>query len=167
MADTKISALSSGSPAAVGDEFIIARSGSDYKLTLRQILAARTLDYVEQTSSLTVTATTDATAQAFVTGNAVSYDGSTVVIIEAYIPFGAATAAMVCNLYDGSTDLGRLGQINTVVNAPMYLARRLTPSNASHTYSIRIWKTSGTASANCGAGGTATNLPGFIRISLV
>lgn len=127
------------------------------------------LDYVQTTSSLTVTATTDATAQAFATGNSVAYDGSTAVLIECYVPFASATVAIVFNLYDGSTDLGRLGQLNSPTtagtNLPMLLARRLTPSNASHTYSVRAWKTSGTASANCGAGGTATTLPGFIRIT--
>ncbi len=128
------------------------------------------LDYVETSTSLTVTATTDATAQAFVTGNSVAYDGSTVVLIEIYVPFGSATVTLICNLYDGSTDLGRIGQLNAGTggfNAPMPMARRLTPSNASHTYSARFWKTSGTSSANCGAGGTGTTLPGFIRITRV
>jgi hypothetical protein len=39
MADSKISALSSGAPAQAGDEYIVARSGSNYKLTLTNIAA--------------------------------------------------------------------------------------------------------------------------------
>lgn len=39
MADTKISALPSGAPALGTDETVIARSGSNYKLTVSQILA--------------------------------------------------------------------------------------------------------------------------------
>jgi hypothetical protein len=39
MADSKISALSSGAPAQAGDEYIVARSGANYKLTLTNIAA--------------------------------------------------------------------------------------------------------------------------------
>ena len=39
MADTKISALSSGAPAQGGDEFIVARSGANYKLTGTNVAA--------------------------------------------------------------------------------------------------------------------------------
>jgi len=39
MADTKISALSSGAPAQAGDEYVVARSGANYKLTLTNIAA--------------------------------------------------------------------------------------------------------------------------------
>jgi hypothetical protein len=38
MADTKISALSSGAPAQGGDEYVIARSGANFKLTGTNIL---------------------------------------------------------------------------------------------------------------------------------
>ena len=38
MADTKISALSSGAPAQAGDEYVIARSGANYKLTGTNLL---------------------------------------------------------------------------------------------------------------------------------
>ena len=37
--DKKISALSSGAPAQAGDEFVIARSGANYKLTGTNLLA--------------------------------------------------------------------------------------------------------------------------------
>lgn len=39
MADQKISQLSSGAPAQAGDEYVIARSGANYKLTLTNIAA--------------------------------------------------------------------------------------------------------------------------------
>jgi hypothetical protein len=38
MADTKISALSSGAPAQAGDETVVARSGANYKLTVANIV---------------------------------------------------------------------------------------------------------------------------------
>ncbi len=40
MTDSKISALASGSPAQAGDEYIVARSGANYKLTLTNIAAS-------------------------------------------------------------------------------------------------------------------------------
>lgn len=40
MADTKISALASGAPAQSGDLIVVARGGSNYKLTLAQIFTA-------------------------------------------------------------------------------------------------------------------------------
>ncbi len=39
MADQKISQLSSGAPAQAGDEYVVARSGANYKLTLTNIAA--------------------------------------------------------------------------------------------------------------------------------
>ena len=40
MADSKISALSSGAPAQAGDEYVVARSGANYKLSLTDIAAS-------------------------------------------------------------------------------------------------------------------------------
>lgn len=128
------------------------------------------LDYVEITSNVSVTATTEGTANTVVTGSAVAYDGSTIVIITFFSPqvnpSGSATMTII--LVDGSTVLGQLEVINT--SAGIYkssrLERRLTPSNASHTYSIRAYTSSGTATVFAGAGGTGgTNLPAFIRIT--
>jgi hypothetical protein len=42
MADTKISALASGAPAQPGDELVIARSGSNFKLTNTNLLTLTT-----------------------------------------------------------------------------------------------------------------------------
>jgi hypothetical protein len=121
-------------------------------------------DYVEVTSNLTVTPTSDATAAAFITGNAVAYDGSTRVKIEFQMLKAETTVNLICNLYDGSTDLGRI--TNTGVSGgPVYGVRYLTPSAATHTYSIRVWKSSGTSTAYAGAGGVGTALPAFMRIT--
>jgi hypothetical protein len=60
MADTKISALSSGAPAQAGDEYVIARSGANYKLTGTNILGL-----------VTSTANTFTAAQTFRAASAV------------------------------------------------------------------------------------------------
>jgi hypothetical protein len=55
MADSKISALPSGAPAQAGDEYIVARSGSNYKLTLTNIAGA--MPAITTTGTVTVTGT--------------------------------------------------------------------------------------------------------------
>jgi hypothetical protein len=60
MADTKISALSSGAPAQAGDEYVIARSGANYKLTGTNLLGL-----------VTSTANTFTAAQTFRAASAV------------------------------------------------------------------------------------------------
>jgi uncharacterized membrane protein len=94
----------------------------------------------------------------------VAYDGSTRVKIEFQMLKAETTVNLICNLYDGSTDLGRI--TNTGVSGgPVYGVRYLTPSAATHTYSIRVWKSSGTSTAYAGAGGVGTALPAFMRIT--
>lgn len=134
------------------------------------------LDYVPFTAPVSITATTEAGANTVVTGSSIAYDGSTVVLIEFYAPFGVtqptAAAQLFVDLWDGATDLGHLALLRTPTSAtgfdaPIYVARRLTPSNASHSYVIKAWTSSGTGSVNAGVGGVAATLPGFIRITRV
>lgn len=137
------------------------------------------LDYVERTTSLTVTVTTDGnnSAQAFIDGNAVTFSGSLRVKIEAFVPVAtvaSANQAVLINLYDGTTDLGRLANLQTPnvsitggsLNNMLYGARFLTPSAGSHTYHIRAWKTGGTCSLTAAAGGASTFVPAFYRITV-
>lgn len=133
------------------------------------------LDYVEKTTTTSITATTEATANTVVTGNSVAYDGSTAVMIEFFSPSIATQATtnvfVTCWLYDGSSSIGMIGRVRTVAGNAFTSAltgmRRLTPSAASHTYSIRAMTTSGTSSVEGGAGGTAANMPAFIRITRI
>lgn len=79
MADTKISALSSGAPAQGGDEFIVARSGANYKLTGTNLLAF-----------VTGTANTFTAAQTLASGN-LKMTGSTSGTITFAVPAAAGT----------------------------------------------------------------------------
>jgi len=65
MADTKISALSSGAPAVGTDEYVIARSGANYKLTGTNLLGL-----------VTGTANTFTAAQTFRAASAVRSDAA-------------------------------------------------------------------------------------------
>ncbi len=136
--------------------------------------ASHQLDYAEFTGVVSPTATTEATANTVISGNSVAYDGSTAVLIEFFCAgatpdTGGATGTLIFTLYDGSSSIGLWGYVysQAASNAyvPVRLARRLTPSNASHTYSCRAYVNTGTATVIGGAGGAAANMPGFIRIT--
>lgn len=132
--------------------------------------AARELDYVQYTSPVSITATTEATANTVVTGSSVAYDGSTVVMVEFFAPYSTSPASannIYFVLYDGSSSIGLMSLSlggGSTIRHPVFLSRRLTPSNASHTYSVRAFVDSGTGAAGSGAGGAAAVVPGYIRI---
>jgi hypothetical protein len=52
MADTKISALPSGAPAQAGDEYVVARSSANYKLTLTNIAASMPETTITSTNTI-------------------------------------------------------------------------------------------------------------------
>jgi hypothetical protein len=79
MPDTKISALSSGAPAQAGDEYVIARSGANYKLTGTNLLTL-----------VTSTANTFTAAQTLASGN-LKVTGSTSGTITFAVPAVAGT----------------------------------------------------------------------------
>ena len=79
MADTKISALSSGAPAQAGDEYVIARSGANYKLTGTNLLGL-----------VTSTANTFTAAQTVGSGN-LKMTGATSGTITFAVPATAGT----------------------------------------------------------------------------
>lgn len=62
MADTKISALTSGSPAQGADELPINRAGANFKLTLAQIIALVTFAGLSDKPTLGTAAAQDSTA---------------------------------------------------------------------------------------------------------
>ena len=102
--------------------------------------ASLELDYATRSTDLTVSATTGATADTWITGNAVTYDG-TKVYICGYAPFQNATtsAELIIELYDGSTQIGRAFQSD--YGGSMYFELAYTPSAASHTFGLRAWRT--------------------------
>lgn len=136
------------------------------------------LAYVERTSNLSVTATTAATSQEVVSAGAISFDGATIVMIEFFAPAvnPGADGDIVFNLFDGATDLGRIGHCAVIASGSttgqpwqtIRCARRLTPSNASHTYKITAWRAAANGTVIAGSGGTdPAYLPAFIRIFTV
>lgn len=134
-------------------------------------------DYAEVTSSTSITATTEATANTVVTANPVAFDGSTVIYVEVYSPSwrpgtDAAGRELRPCLYDdtggGAASIGQIGLFVTSASGADgkggTLRRRLTPSAATHTYSLRAFVNAGTGSISGGAGGSGAAMPAYIRL---
>jgi hypothetical protein len=120
------------------------------------------LDYVSALTDVTINGSSGSPTNV-ISSNSVSYNGSTTIIIEFFdATVDSGNGNLVFDLYDGSTNLGRMGQLlhSGGVLIPVHLATRLTPSNASHTYHVKGWVTGSNATAY-GAGGY---LARFLRI---
>lgn len=160
--------------AEMDDSLVLAPDGAGGVEFRTEAGASSEIDYVENTSSLAVTATTEAGAQTAVSSSAIAYDGSTTIIIEFYSPIvrpdnGAAGRTLTITLWDGSTDLGRLGQFLTPAAATdsksCLVRRRLTPTAATHTYHIKAFVNVTGGLVAAGAGGTGVAMPMYIRIT--
>jgi hypothetical protein len=174
--------------ASAADGAVFRRSGSSFGMGAVNLASANAvtgvlplanyatneLDYAEFTSNVSPSATTEGTANTIVTGNAVTYDGSTVVLIEFFTvqarpDVGAAGRRLTLCLYEDGSSIGQMGIAISAAaagdNKPVKLARRMTPSAGSHTYSIRGFVDAGTALVAAGTGSSGNALPGFIRIT--
>ena len=135
-------------------------------------------DYAEFTSPVSVTATTEATANVIVTSNAVTYDGSQIVLIEFGTDYAQLPSNVVCRLWlyekvgaaaaasIGELWVGRVTDVNTAL-VNVRTQRRHTPSAASIIYSIRGSVGSSTMTVDAGVGGAGNAFPGWIRITKV
>lgn len=120
------------------------------------------------TSTVACTAGTEGTPILIVSSGALTYDGSSEYTIEFFAPYAscAVGSALAISLWDNTTDLGRWAFSLTdgmVIN----LSRVFAPTAGTHTYKVMGWRSAGGGIVGpaAGAGGVATNLPGFIRIT--
>lgn len=139
-------------------------------------LADDELDHTAFTATVNVTATTEATANTIVTASALTFDGSTVALIEFYspdvaVPANAAGNNIVIVLYLDGASIGRWAffgsSSNVATEGAANLKARLTPASGSRTYSVRAYRTNANGTVLAGTGGSGQLLPGFIRVSRV
>jgi hypothetical protein len=132
------------------------------------------LSYVEFTSPVTISATTEGAANTVVTAGAFTAAGSTKYCIECYSPgayFGSNSPATVRHvLYEASTVIGQIGiqggfSGTESVEMPFYTRTYLTPSAGSRTYSWRAFRLNVNGGVDVGAGGSGNYMPGYIRIT--
>jgi hypothetical protein len=132
-------------------------------------------DYAQITSSPTaVSATTEATSVAQITGNPVTYDG-TRVKVEFWCPktvFGSGSGPEFIGVFYRDTTV--IGHFTMNQGAPqnsqwfgsVKAETYDTPSAASHTYSIKAYiSASGSSQVIAGAGGPGNYEPAFLRVT--
>lgn len=128
--------------------------------------------YVEYTD-LTTSHTSEGTADTVVASASIALDGSTGVFVEFFSPrvilATTAGALIVLDLYVDSTIQGRIAVLinpaSAGFNVPVFLkSPKITPSNASHTFTVKAWHGTGAATVSGGAGGTGANVKGYIRV---
>ena len=139
--------------------------------------AGRELSYTEFTAAVAV-AVTGAPGVTIVTAPALTFDGTTAVLVEFFSPAfatsGNANQALSADLYDGGTTLGRIAIVSncatpTSVQTPVRAGRRLTPAAGSHTFIVYARNAvAGTSQVYGGPGGAGPLLvPGYIRVARV
>ncbi len=165
---TGSAAITGSMTLSAGSGVSLTQSGSDISIAAAGAGGATEYDYVEITSVVTTSSSVDA-----ITGNAVTYDGSTRILIEVVCPYVSnvvAGASALLNLYEGSTDLGKLTEVYSSsgqITSAVHECRFLTPSAGSHTYKIKLVhaNTAATVSIAAGAGGTGNFMPAYMRIT--
>lgn len=135
---------------------------------------ATIVSYVEKTSTTSLTHTTEATADTIVTAGAFTPNGTDAYEIEFFCSEVVLSSGGVVRLYlyDGSTSLGEIatfyvGTAGVATGFQCIAKRRLVPSNASHTYSIRGTESGGSGSAQAGSGGSGARVPAYIKVTKI
>jgi len=137
------------------------------------------LDYVQKTTNSDCTATSAATANVVITGNAINLDGATIVVIEYYCVtwtnLDSATVINSLELYDAldggtAVDIGRVFDCRSIatlaLNGSILAAHRRVPVAGSHVFSIRGWVGSAsTFSLAADVGGVGFRMPMFVRVT--
>jgi len=127
------------------------------------------LDYAQITAnSAAISATTEATAVAVITGNSVTYDGSKVKI-EFFAPrlTAATTASAIMVLF---RDAVIIGQVDAQAVAGGYYSQCLasvfdTPAAGAHTYAIKAFSNGGALTFGAGSGGSGNLVPAYLRVT--
>ena len=135
-------------------------------------LPGQELTYAETTANVSVTATSDASANLVVAAPAFTFDGSGVIVTlaapGALTPPVAAQVIFAVLFQDGAP-VGRLAAVMSSANAqaaaPLYGQRRMYPSAGSHQFSFAASVSSGTGTVLAGGTGSGTYMPAFIRIT--
>jgi hypothetical protein len=134
-------------------------------------LAGYVFDYAQITSNVACTATTEATANTIVTGNSVTYDGTSIVLIEFWcggLQSSQTTDNNVLVLLEDTTVLGSVNWRSDFPGVQLcqgVMRFRRTPSAGAHTYTVKGYTGLGTFTLQCGAGGAGDILmPAFLQV---
>jgi len=132
-------------------------------------LPGQQLDFAQITANSSgITATTEATSQAVITGNSVYYDGSRVQV-SFFVPKLSSAASLTATfvVYRDSTAIGQMfaGTVNTTAAGVDFDMYDNTPGLGAHTYAVKAFVSASTLTVNAGTGAAGALLPGVLRVS--
>lgn len=152
-------------------------SGPVVDLSAGPVAPGLRIDYAEPPAgTLAITATTAATAQQWIVGNPITYNGATTVKIEVWIALASTDHDVVAELYLDGADVSRIAQLGNPiapgagsVSVSLYGVAHITPTAAAHTFEIRAWKDVGSVSSFLNPTPFAFNIfaPSFYSITVV
>ena len=131
-------------------------------------LPGQEFDYAQITTNPSgITATTEGTSQAVITGNDVYYEGSRVKV-SFFVPKLSSSASQTVTfvVYRDSTVVGQVfgGTVNTTAEG-CELEIFDTPGAGAHTYAVKAFVSTGTLTVDVGAGGSGNLVPGWLRVT--
>lgn len=138
-------------------------------------LPGAVLAYEEVPGNVTVTSATEAAPTDVVSAGTIALDGRTPVAVKFFSPRvlngAGANAVVFVSLWDGTTQLGRLGyaQIasNDQISVPFNVERVLPPpAVGDHEYLIRAHRTVANGLIVSGVGGVGADLPAFVQVTV-
>lgn len=133
------------------------------------------LAYVEVTSPVTISATSEGTANTVATAPSLTFNGTTTVVVEFFAPQWVSPAAVSDSflvIYEDGASIGWIGVMHNtssseVASMPVLVKKEIVPTAAAHVFSVRAYVTSGSGRVDGGTGGVAAYNPCFIRIATV
>jgi hypothetical protein len=123
------------------------------------------IDYQQITATDTTTQTAEASADTVIAGATCNFDGTMAVIIDLYsaaISNDTGSVVTVMNLWEGGTDLGRVGQRSSAAGAGEFSATMRRTPGSSLAYAWKFW-VNGASTGTVFA--TAPQVPSFLRVS--
>lgn len=130
-------------------------------------------DYAQVTAPVSITATSEGTAQVIVTGASLAWDGVTAYLFQFFSPEWqdtVATASFNVVLFDGTAVVaylraGRAAQSNVPVGE-MNGWYGFVPPVGTRAYSVRGWVSGiSTVTVGAGAGAGSNDAPAFLRVT--
>lgn len=138
-------------------------------------LGGTLVDYVEFNTDVSITGTTEAAATTVVTGAGFTPNGTDSFFVEfgcpGVQPASSIGAQIIIALYDNGSAFNSpnstMAQFvnvaaQTWITPCFCTTNKITPSNASHTYSIRAWRIVNNGTVRGSSAGIG--VPGFIRV---
>jgi hypothetical protein len=125
----------------------------------------REVAYAERTSNLSVTATTEVSANTIVTaGSYTPVVGGELTEVEFFCPQAQAAGGITMSFafFVNGSSQGICGQTSTA-GTPVFLRQKFTPSGAL-VWDVRAWVSSGTGTVVGGGGGSGNNVPCQLRV---